>query len=55
MTNPKVRTVTSTSSENSRKAGQHVMQSPPIVSQQEWGTAREQMLVREKAFTRVGR
>ena len=53
MTNPKVRTVTSISSENSRKAGQHVMQSPPIVSQQEWGTAREQMLVKEKAFTRA--
>ena len=53
MTNSKVSTVTSTSSENSRKAGQHVMQSPPIVSQHEWETAREQMLVKEKAFTRA--
>ena len=25
---------------------------PPVVSQQEWETAREQLLLKEKAFTR---
>ena len=53
MTNSKVGKVTSTSPENSRKAGQHVMQLPPIVSRQEWETAREQMLVKEKVCTRA--
>jgi predicted dithiol-disulfide oxidoreductase (DUF899 family) len=28
------------------------MKTPPIVSQQEWEAARQQMLVKEKAFTR---
>jgi predicted dithiol-disulfide oxidoreductase (DUF899 family) len=42
--------VTNTSPENDRKAGQHVMKPPPIVSPQEWEAAREQMLVKEKAF-----
>ena len=27
------------------------MKTPPIVSQQEWETARQQLLVKEKAFT----
>jgi predicted dithiol-disulfide oxidoreductase (DUF899 family) len=45
--------VTNTSSENDRKAGQHVMKSPPIVSPREWEAAREQMLVKEKGFTRA--
>jgi predicted dithiol-disulfide oxidoreductase (DUF899 family) len=45
--------ITNTSPENDRKAGQHIMKSPPIVSPQEWETAREQMLVKEKAFTRA--
>src|SRR6266705_2928579 len=45
--------ITNTSPENDRKAGQHIMKSPPIVSPQEWETAREQMLVKEKAFARA--
>src|SRR5712691_3218131 len=45
--------ITNTSPENDRKAGQHIMKSPPIVSPQEWETAREQMLVMEKAFARA--
>jgi len=45
--------IANTSPENDRKAGQHIMKSPPIVSPQEWETAREQMLVKEKAFTRA--
>ena len=28
------------------------MKTPPIVSQQEWEAARQQLLVKEKAFTR---
>jgi predicted dithiol-disulfide oxidoreductase (DUF899 family) len=32
--------------------GNLAMNTPPIVSQQEWETARQQLLVREKAFTR---
>src|SRR3954447_14054789 len=32
---------------------QHIaMKTPPIVSQQEWETARQQLLIKEKAFTR---
>ena len=45
--------VTNTSPGNDRKAGLHVMKSPPIVSPREWEAAREQMLVKEKAFTRA--
>src|SRR3954447_23035981 len=31
---------------------QHIaMKTPPIVSQQEWETARQQLLIKEKAFT----
>jgi predicted dithiol-disulfide oxidoreductase (DUF899 family) len=35
-----------------REKGQVTMKTPPIVSQQEWEAARQQMLVKEKAFTR---
>jgi predicted dithiol-disulfide oxidoreductase (DUF899 family) len=42
-----------TNSEKGRKAGQHAMNSPPIVSPQEWDAAREQLLVKEKAVTRA--
>ena len=45
--------ITNTSPENDRKAGQHVIKSPPIVSRKEWEAAREQMLVKEKALTRA--
>ena len=33
--------------------GLHVMNTPPIVSPQEWEAAREQLLVKEKALTRA--
>ena len=33
--------------------GQHVMNTPPIVSPGEWEAAREQLLVKEKALTRA--
>src|SRR5688572_4250561 len=36
-----------------RKAGQEAMKSPPIVSAQEWETARQQLLVKEKELTRA--
>jgi predicted dithiol-disulfide oxidoreductase (DUF899 family) len=36
-----------------RKEGQHAMNSPPIVSRQEWKTAWEQLLIKEKALTRA--
>ena len=36
------------------QGGQRTMKSPPIVSRREWDAAREQMLVKEKAFTRAG-
>ena len=45
--------ITNTSPENDRKAGQHIMKSPPFVSPQEWETAREQLLAKEKAFARA--
>src|SRR3979409_2072155 len=41
-----------TSSENSRKSP-IAMNTPLIVSQQEWAAAREQLLVKEKASTRA--
>ena len=44
---------TTTSPENDRKEGQHAMNTPPIVSPQEWEAAREQLLVKEKALTRA--
>jgi predicted dithiol-disulfide oxidoreductase (DUF899 family) len=40
-------------STNKEHAKQHLaMKLPPIVSQQEWETARQQLLVKEKALTR---
>ncbi len=41
-----------TSPEIGRKGGSQ-MKTPPIVSPQEWATAREQMLVKEKAAMRA--
>ena len=41
-----------TSPENGRKGGSQ-MNTPPIVSPQEWAAAREQLLVKEKALTRA--
>ena len=38
-----------TSPENDRKGGPLAMNTPPIVSPQEWEAAREQLLVKEKA------
>ena len=37
-----------------RKAGDTAMNTPKIVSQQEWEAARQQLLVKEKAHTRAG-
>ncbi|MDB5494414.1 MAG: hypothetical protein JWP86_1751, partial [Phenylobacterium sp.] len=42
-----------TSPESDRNGGQLAMNRPPIVSPQEWQAAREQMLVKEKAFART--
>src|SRR5260370_24564229 len=42
-----------TSSESSRKGGPLAMNTPPIVSPQEWAAAREQLLVKEKAVMRA--
>ena len=42
-----------TSLENGPGGGQLAMNTPPIVSPQDWAAAREQMLVKEKAFTRT--
>src|SRR6202008_2507425 len=42
-----------TSDENGSKGGQRAMRTPPVVSPQEWETAREQLLVKEKAHTRA--
>ncbi len=40
-------------STNEERAKEHLpMQTPPIVTQQEWEAAREQLLVKEKALTR---
>jgi hypothetical protein len=38
---------TITAPETGRKEGQHAMNTPPIVSAQEWEAAREQLLVKE--------
>ena len=51
--NPEVAMTTITSAEKGRKEGQHAMNTPPIVSPQEWEAAREQLLVKEKALTRA--
>src|SRR5258707_351721 len=42
----------STSPENQRKNGQLTMNRPTIVSRKDWDSAREQLLVKEKASTR---
>jgi predicted dithiol-disulfide oxidoreductase (DUF899 family) len=42
---------TTTTSPATGKKEAHAMNSPPIVSPQEWDAAREQLLVKEKAFT----
>jgi predicted dithiol-disulfide oxidoreductase (DUF899 family) len=42
-----------TSLKNGRNGGQHAMNTPPIVSPQEWEAAREQLLVKEKAVMRA--
>src|SRR5882672_1490189 len=39
-------------SENDKPKGHIAMQTPPIVSEQEWEAARQQLLVKEKALTR---
>jgi predicted dithiol-disulfide oxidoreductase (DUF899 family) len=41
------------SPDKGRKEGQHVMNTPPIVSPQEWEAARARLLVKEKAMTRA--
>src|SRR5215467_15719646 len=38
--------------DNERPRGHNAMKRPPIVSPQEWEAARQQFLVKEKAFTR---
>src|ERR1700721_667535 len=40
------------STNKERAKGHLAMKPPPIVSQQEWETARQQLLVKEKALTR---
>src|ERR1700687_4242284 len=42
-----------TSPETDAKGDQRAMKPPPIVSPQAWQAAREQMLVKEKAFART--
>ncbi len=42
-----------TSAENGRKDAPPAMQTPPIVSPQEWEAARQQLLVKEKELTRA--
>jgi predicted dithiol-disulfide oxidoreductase (DUF899 family) len=42
---------TSNPKENERGKGQLAMNKPPIVSPQDWEAARQQLLVKEKAFT----
>ena len=39
--------------ENDRKVEPPVMRTPPVVSPEAWETARQQMLVKEKALTRA--
>ncbi|MBV9110285.1 MAG: DUF899 family protein, partial [Gemmatimonadetes bacterium] len=38
---------------NARSGTMAGMQTPPVVSPQEWETARQQLLVKEKALTRA--
>jgi hypothetical protein len=51
--NPEVAMTTTKSTEKDRKEEQHAMNTPPIVSRQEWEAARAQLLVKEKAMTRA--
>ena len=44
--------VTSKESDKEHAKGNLAMNTPPIVSQQEWEDARQRLLVKEKAFTR---
>ena len=44
---------TTTSPEKGQKKGLRAMNTPPIVSPQEWEAAREQLLVKEKELTRA--
>ena len=48
----KMMTTQTTSDIATREGGQLAMNTPPIVSQQEWEAARQQLLVKEKALTR---
>jgi predicted dithiol-disulfide oxidoreductase (DUF899 family) len=43
---------TSKERDKEREKGHLAMNTPPIVSQEEWEAARQQLLVKEKAFTR---
>ena len=43
-----------TSDENAKNTAQTPMRTPPVVSQEEWDSARERLLVKEKAHTRAG-
>ena len=43
---------TSKDSDKEHGKGHLAMSTPPIVSQQEWEAARQQLLVKEKALTR---
>jgi len=43
---------TSKDRDKEQAKGHLAMKTPPIVSQQEWETARQRLLVKEKAFTR---
>src|SRR5947208_10296634 len=43
---------TSIKRDKEKQKGDLAMKTPPIVSQQEWEAARQQLLVKEKAFTR---
>src|SRR5437899_10600654 len=42
-----------TSAENAGNNGQSAMQTPPVVSPQDWEAARQQLLVKENAMTRA--
>ena len=42
-----------TSADNAGNNGQAAMQTPPVVSPQDWEAARQQLLVKEKAHTRA--
>src|SRR5215467_10091541 len=44
---------TSRDKDTDKKKGRIAMKTPPIVSPQEWETARQQLLVKEKAVTRA--